>query len=127
MKKILREIREHLIELKKENDNYEKPKFKKLSKEQIEDIHSRGKITPKEKVEEWESMDLCAPGSTVNSPSWRCKKFRNCHDCLVDHANRFDEYVPFKDVVKDIEISLYREPYKKEVKRKKVKTLTKNK
>lgn len=36
--------------------NYMKPAFKPLSAEQIEDIHSRGKITPAEKVKEWERM-----------------------------------------------------------------------
>ena len=33
---------------------YIKPKFKPLTQEQIDDIHLRGKITPKEKVKEWE-------------------------------------------------------------------------
>lgn len=36
--------------------------IKKLTKEQIDEIHSRGKITPEEMVKEWESLDLCAPG-----------------------------------------------------------------
>lgn len=127
MKNILKGFRNHLIELKKENDNYEKPQFKKLTKEQIDDIHSRDKITPAEKVKEWESMDLCAPGSTINSPSYRCKKFHSCHDCLVDYANRTDEYVPFKDEINGIDFNLNLESYKKESKKTKRKALTKKK
>lgn len=80
------------------DSDYIKPSFKTLSKEQIVDIHKRGKITPKEKVKEWEEMDLCAPGDYAGNAAWRCKKFRhNCHDCLVDYANKRDEYTSFKD------------------------------
>lgn len=67
---------------------YIKPNFKPLTQEQIDDIHSRGKITPEEKVKEWEGMDLCAPGDAIGSAAWRCKKFQNCHDCLVDYASK---------------------------------------
>lgn len=35
-----------------EEDNYTKPQFKELTEEQIADIHSRGKITPEEVIEE---------------------------------------------------------------------------
>ena len=43
-------------------------------------------------------MDLCAPGDYAGNAAWRCKKFRhNCHDCLVDYANKRDEYTSFKD------------------------------
>ena len=81
--------------------NYVKPKFKPLTKEQINDIHARGKITPKEKVKEWEGLDLCAPGDAIGSASWRCHKFdHNCHDCLVDYANEHDEYISIKDIMK---------------------------
>lgn len=80
---------------------YIKPNFKPLTQEQIDDIYSRGKITPEEKVKEWEGMDLCAPGDAIGSAAWRCKKFhRNCHDCLVDYANNSDEYTSFYDIVK---------------------------
>lgn len=78
-----------------------KPTFKHLTQEQIDDIHARGKITPVEKVKEWEGMDLCAPGDAIGSTAWRCRKFHhNCHDCLVDYANGHDEYTSFRDFVK---------------------------
>lgn len=34
---------------------------KELTQSEIDDLHSRGKITPREKVEEWEDIDYCAP------------------------------------------------------------------
>ena len=74
---------------RKIDENYIKPEFKKLTKEEVNDIHKRGKITPEEMVSEWEDFCLCAPGN-----SWfneRCNKFRTCHDCLVAYANE-DEY-----------------------------------
>ena len=83
------------------NENYEKPKFKELTKEQIDDIHARGKITPQEKVKEWEGMDLCATGDAIGSAAWRCRKFKNCHDCLVDYANQHEEYTSFFDILKE--------------------------
>ncbi len=89
-------------EKEEQYDNYEVPKLKELTKEQIEDIHARGKITPKEKIREWEGLDLCAPGDAIGSAAWRCHKFRNCHDCLVDYANTKDEYTSFYDEIKII-------------------------
>ena len=83
------------------DDNYEKPKFKELTQEQIKDIHARGKITPQEKVKEWEGMDLCAPGDAIGSAAWRCRKFKNCHDCLVDYANQNEEYTSLFDILKE--------------------------
>lgn len=78
---------------------YEEPSFKPLSRNQIDDIHSRGKITPEEKVKEWESLDLCAPGDAIGSAAWRCRKFRNCHDCLIDYTNEYGEYTSFFDIL----------------------------
>ena len=73
------------------------PKLKPLSEEQIREIHSRGMITPEEKVREWESFDLCAPGDAVGSAANRCKKFGyNCHECLIDYASGKDEYHPLE-------------------------------
>ena len=73
------------------------PKLKPLSEEQIREIHSRGMITPEEKVREWESFDLCAPGDTIGSAANRCKKFGyNCHECLIDYASGKDEYHPLE-------------------------------
>lgn len=79
--------------------NYVKPVFKELTAEQIADIHSRGKITPAEMVEEWEGFDLCAPGDAIGSAGWRCRKFKCCHDCLVDYANERDEYTSIFDIM----------------------------
>ena len=82
-----------------EESGYVKPQFKELTQEQIKDIHARGKITPQEKVKEWEGMDLCAPGDAIGSAAWRCRKFKNCHDCLVDYANQNEEYTSLFDIL----------------------------
>ena len=84
-----------------EESGYVKPQFKELTQEQIDDIHARGKITPEEKVKEWEGMDLCAPGDAIGSAAWRCRKFKNCHDCLVDYANQNEEYTSLFDILKE--------------------------
>lgn len=95
-----------LKEIDKQNNekesNYEEPKLKELTKEQIADIHARGKITPAEKLKEWEGANLCAPGDAIGSAAWRCHKFKNCHDCLVDYTNTQDEYKSFYDEIKII-------------------------
>lgn len=90
-----KEIKEECSE-----ENYIEPKIKNLTIEQIEDIHLRGKITPAEKVKEWEDIGVCAPGDAIGSASWRCDKFKNCHDCLVDYANQRDEYTSFFNSIK---------------------------
>lgn len=64
---------------------------KQLTQAQIDEIHSRCKLTPKEKVEEWESWGLCAPGDAVGSASNRCRAFANCHDCMVEFASSYEE------------------------------------
>lgn len=64
-----------------------------LTKEQIDEIHSRGNITPLEKVKEWEAIGLCAPGDAIGGAANRCGEFKhNCHNCLVDYANYKSEY-----------------------------------
>lgn len=83
-----------------EKTNYEKPCSKPLTQEQIDDIHAKRKITPAEKVKEWEDMGLCAPGDAVGSAAWRCEKFKNCHDCLVDYTSDHDEYTSLHDALK---------------------------
>ena len=94
--------KEHIVDEKIDTGDYEKPTFKKMTEDQIDDIHSRGRITPEEKVKEWEGLDLCAPGDAIGSSSWRCKKFNhNCHDCLVDFANENDEYYSIYDIFDD--------------------------
>lgn len=87
-------------EKKLEESGYIRPQFKELTQDQIDDIHARGKITPEEKVKEWEGMDLCAPGDAIGSAAWRCRKFKNCHDCLVDYVNQHEEYTSFFDDLK---------------------------
>ena len=88
--------------------NYINPAFKPLTQDQIDDIHARGKITPKEKVKEWEDLDLCAPGDAIGSAAFRCKKFRNCHDCLIDYASKQDEYTSFYNTLKACDFKLYK-------------------
>lgn len=95
-------LKEDIEEKEEQYDDYEVPKLKELTEEQIENIHVRGKITPAEKLKEWEELDLCAPGDAIGSAAWRCHKFRNCHDCLVDYANTQDEYTSFYDDIKII-------------------------
>ena len=60
---------------------------KKLTNEQIELIHSNDRITPEEKVEEWDNFDLCPTGDYMSSASNRCRYFyHNCNDCMMDTA-----------------------------------------
>ena len=68
--------------------------YNSITQEQIDDIHSRGKLTPKEHVEQYEFFDLCAPGNTIESVSDRCHFFGNCHDCLLEYASHNTEYDP---------------------------------
>lgn len=76
------------------------PILKELSPEQIADIHSRGKITPAEYVEQWESTGMCWVISEDRAAPW-CENFRhNCHDCLVAMANESDEHTSLWDYLK---------------------------
>ena len=69
--------------------------IKELSQEEINDIHQRGKITQLEKVKEWESYDLCAPGDAIGSAAGRCAYFNyNCHECLLEYASHKIEHDP---------------------------------
>lgn len=69
---------------------------KELTQSEIDDIHSREKITPREMLKEWESIDYCAPGDTMGSAKDRCKTFSNCHECLLDFAYSKKEYDKLK-------------------------------
>lgn len=74
-----------------------------ITQAEEDEIHSRGKITAAEKVQEWESMDLCAPGDAIGSAADRCKKFKNnCHDCLLDYASKQKEYDKIEFLVDDL-------------------------
>ena len=75
--------------------NYEKKTIKLLTDEQIEEIHKKGLMTPEEKLEEIEGFYLCAPGDAIGGAAWRCKFFRNCHECLCDYVASKNEWEPF--------------------------------
>ncbi len=91
------------LDMKPDSSPYEKNYLPTLTQVEIDDIHARGKITPAEMLEEWEDMDLCAPGDAIGSAAWRCRKYHhNCHDCLVDYASQQREYTSFFDVMKTV-------------------------
>lgn len=75
--------------------NYIEPIASKLdlNQEKIEKIHQKNKITAEEKVKEWEDYGLCAPADTSDTKE-RCKKFNNCHECLIEYASNQEEYYP---------------------------------
>lgn len=103
-RKTIKKQEEQKVEREKKliESGYVRPAFKHLTQKQIDDIHARGKITPAEKVKEWEGMELCAPGDAIGSATWRCRKFHhNCHDCLVDYANEHDEYTSIFKIMKN--------------------------
>ena len=66
--------------------------YNSITQEQIDDIHSRGKITSLEKVEECENLGLCAPGDAIGSANSRCNYFSNCHECLLEYYSHCLEY-----------------------------------
>ena len=70
--------------------------IEQLTKEKIDDIHRRGKLTIFEKVEEWENIGLCAPGDGMGGAANRCYTFKNCHECLVDYASNSIEHEKIK-------------------------------
>lgn len=70
---------------------------KELTQTQIDEIHARGKITPAEKVKEWENQGLCAP----QDPN-RCDIFPDCHECLAEYASSQDEYDELEEDIKII-------------------------
>lgn len=85
----------------KDGESYTIPVLKELTQEQIDDIHSRGKITPAEYVEELETQltDICPlEFSGVNN---RCNTFHSCHDCLVDYANQEEEWTSNIEAIKN--------------------------
>lgn len=97
----------------KKSEEQQKPKIivkrdpYSLSKEEIDDIHRRGKITSAEKVKEYEDMGLCAPGDAIGSAAWRCDKFGNCHDCLVDYVSGNIEYDSFESILKSFDMKKF--------------------
>lgn len=84
---------------KNESDEvyYVKNVIRPLTEEQIDEIHKRGNLTPEEKVQEWESFNLCVPGDYASSAAWRCKIFGwDCHKCLCDLAASKEEWEPME-------------------------------
>lgn len=79
-----------------------------LSEEEIRKIHSDGRLTPEEKVKQWESAGVCMPGNAVGIAKDRCETFENCHDCLTEYANGKDSYTEsnFKVVNNDFKEDL---------------------
>ena len=79
----LKGLCEHII-LKKQVNNF----YNSITQEQIDEIHSKGKLTPLEIVQLWESYDLCVEGNKTVLSKNRCKYFnQNCHECLMETAS----------------------------------------
>lgn len=90
----LKGLCDHIIT--KTNTNRKlKSNIRELSEEEIKAIHQKGKLTPLEIVEKWESFDICAPGDAIGSVAVRCSYFNNCHECLMQYAfSQSEEYEP---------------------------------
>ena len=79
----LKGLCEHII-LKKQVNNF----YNSITQEQIDEIHAKGKLTPLEIVQLWESYDLCVEGNKTVLSKNRCKCFnQNCHECLMETAS----------------------------------------
>ena len=92
----LKGLCEHIIVKKKVNDFYNS-----ITQEQIDEIHSKGKLTPLEAVQLWESYDLCIEGNKTLFSKNRCTYFnQNCHECLMETASHKLEHdnIDFKVV-----------------------------
>lgn len=75
--------------------------YSSITQEQIGEIHSKGKLTPSEVVDLWESYDLCIEDNKTTLTNSRCNFFNhNCHDCLMEIASHKLEhdYLDFKKV-----------------------------
>lgn len=81
---------------------------KELTKEEIDEIHSCGYITPQEMANEWEMLGICAP-SDVGSTERRCAQYsHNCKECLADFAKRERQYSSIISEEEDIEVKTKR-------------------
>ena len=92
----LKGLCEHIIVKKKVSDFYAS-----ITQEQIDEIHAKGKLTPLEVVQLWESHDLCVEGNKTISSKNRCKYFiQDCHECLMETASHKLEHdnIDFKIV-----------------------------
>lgn len=88
----LKGLCEHIIVKKRINEFYSS-----ITQEQIDEVHSKGKLTPLEAVQMWESFDLCVEGSKSILSKSRCQYFeQNCHECLMESASHKLEYDPIE-------------------------------
>ena len=88
----LKELCEHIIVKKKMNDFYSS-----ITQEKIDKIHAKGKLTPLEAVQMWESFDLCVEGSKSVFSKSRCQYFDyKCHECLMESASHKLEHDPIE-------------------------------
>lgn len=105
-----------------ENDH---PQFKLLTKEEIESIHKKGKLTPVEKFNEWRRLNFCPDSCGF---SLRCNDYETCRDCTVALANEKKEWdkmeiVPvefvstFKDDYEQLRFKDTKETVKRKIKR----------
>ena len=100
----LKGLCEHII-IKKQINSF----YNSITKEKIDEIHAKGKLTPLEAVQLWESLDLCVEGSKSILSKNRCEYFNeNCHECLMETASHKLEHdnIDFKttnSVVKEKE------------------------
>ena len=82
---------------------------------QVEEIHSNGLLTPAEKVKEWESMNICAPGDHSGKASSRCKTFHDdCHTCLVNYAYEHYAHERFSSNIKIVNSGLNEKQLKRD-------------
>ena len=88
----LKGLCEHIIVKKRINEFYSS-----ITQEQIDEVHSKGKLTPLEAVQMWESFDLCVEGSKSILSKSRCQYFeQNCHECLMESASHKLEHDPIE-------------------------------
>ena len=69
--------------------------YDKFNHEKIDEIHSKGKITPMEKAEEYLKLDVCAPEDRIGSASNRCEFFSDCYECILEYLSCNEEYDKF--------------------------------
>lgn len=79
----IKSLCERIIIKKRMNEFYSS-----ITKEKIKEIHDKGKLTPLEMVQLWESLDLCVEGNKTVLCKNRCAFFDgNCHECLMESAS----------------------------------------
>lgn len=74
--------------------------YNSITQEQIDEIHEKGKLTPLEAVQMWESFNFCIEGSKSIFSKSRCQYFeQNCHECLMESASHKLEHEPIELVL----------------------------